>query len=553
MEKIKYHIYFGSHDANNLRQFEKPVIVFSPSSDKWNDFALRTRFTYKVVGITDETTSGEVHLAFLKDETTGDSDSPAELVEKLIRRSPNHLLPAKDLPGFYSMQFNLKTYREIVRQRGPAGAEEFLLAINDLVALKRTPRLPPWFSEATQSSQFKLAFMRDAEAFFAFHNAGSILGGLELESLRGISNRLRLEFQLPAFRNPHVLEFGFEYDSELPKRIAVVIGKNGVGKSQTLAHFAKSLLYGDRRLTDGDGKPPLIHRLLAVSSPGETRNTFPGPRKRSPIDYHRIILGRNSYGSGQSGLGDALVRLARSDETIREKGRWNLFCDAVAVVAPVNEIVVRFRKLKNSRSSHAEDPISLANLRHGGEQERLERLGNVDSRADVFRSINGQIFPFSSGQLTFIRFAAQACLHIENGTMVLFDEPETHLHPNYISDFVRLLDKLLADTGSFAILATHSAYLVREVPRSQVLVVRQSSAGVIEASPPRLKTLGADIGAISFFVFGDELYGKLLRDFRDQFDGSPSQANQTLAQLEGELSSEAVMYLRRELIAKKEK
>jgi energy-coupling factor transporter ATP-binding protein EcfA2 len=155
--------------------------------------------------------------------------------------------------------------------------------------------------------------------------------------------------------------------------------------------------------------------------------------------------------------------------------------------------------------------------------------------------------------MTFVRFAAEACLHIENGTLLLFDEPETHLHPNYITQFVRLLDELLVLSGSFAILATHSAYFVREVPRSQVLVLRESAPGRIDISSPRLKTLGADIGAISFFVFGDELYGRLLRSFQEHFDGDAAKAHQILEQLEGELSSEAVMYLRRELITKREK
>jgi energy-coupling factor transporter ATP-binding protein EcfA2 len=192
-------------------------------------------------------------------------------------------------------------------------------------------------------------------------------------------------------------------------------------------------------------------------------------------------------------------------------------------------------------------------MRNGGEQQRLERWGNVDARADVFRSVNGEVFPLSSGQLTFIRFAAQACLHIENGTMVLCDEPETHLHPNYISDFVRLLDKLLAETGSFAILATHSAYFVREVARSQVIVLRQTENKKVEVLTPRLRTFGADIGEISHFVFEDELFGNLVRQVRHQLKSNPSQAAKYLNSLERELSVEAWMSLSREVPRKEEK
>ena len=50
---------------------------------------------------------------------------------------------------------------------------------------------------------------------------------------------------------------------------------------------------------------------------------------------------------------------------------------------------------------------------------------------------------------------------------------------------------------------------MREVPRSQVIVLRQDVNNLIEWVTPRLKTLGADIGEISQFVFGDELFGRL--------------------------------------------
>jgi energy-coupling factor transporter ATP-binding protein EcfA2 len=197
--------------------------------------------------------------------------------------------------------------------------------------------------------------------------------------------------------------------------------------------------------------------------------------------------------------------------------------------------------------SGRQQPIPLADMRNGGEQHRLERWGSVDSRADVFRAVDGELFPLSSGQLTFIRFAAQVCLYIENGTMVLIDEPETHLHPNLISDFVSLLDTLLMDTGSFAILATHSAYFVREVIRSQVIVLREGKDKQIEAVTPRLKTLGADIGAISFFVFSDELYGRLLRDISTRLSKGGASATKLFDRLEQDLPPEAFMYLRREL------
>ncbi len=245
MDGTKYHIYFSNTHSERWRDLELPAIVFSPSADSWNDFAFRTRFTYIAYNSQGELTPGEVHLAFLGETA---ENSSVEHVERKVGKPNSHILPAKEFPPFYSMHHDMRAYREIVNKCGPDSAEEILLAMNDLVAVKRVSRLPNWFVDATSSRQFKLAFMRNAETFFAFHNAGSILGGLEKETLAGISNRLRLEFKLLAFQNSHILDFSFEHDSVLPKRIAIVIGKNGVGKSQALSHFAKALLLGDQNL-----------------------------------------------------------------------------------------------------------------------------------------------------------------------------------------------------------------------------------------------------------------------------------------------------------------
>ena len=551
MDNRKYFVYFGSQPHEEFPDFRLPAILFSPLINKWEDPSFRTRFVYKVIEEnSNQHFTGEVQLAFLEAEPTELGQSQTTWVNQLLGGEQGLVLSADELPIYFTMHQDMKAYREVVGWRGPEEAENMLLAMNDLVAVKRLPRPPPWLAEATRSRQFRLEFMHQSETFFAFHNAGSILGGLEQESLKGISERLRLEFKLPAFDGPHVIEYEFEHESDLPKRIAIMIGENGVGKSQALAHFTKSLLAGDEKLRDGNGQPPRINRLLAVSGPGETRYTFPGPRKKSRIIYNRIYLSKNWLGDRQSSLGSALVRLARSTEAIKGKNRWDMFCEAASVIAPLNEVVVRVQKQTISTGQPAaliDEFYSLAEMRKGGEKQRLERWADIDSVADVFRHVNGEVFPLSSGQLTFIRFTAQACLHIENGTMVLVDEPETHLHPRYITDFVRLLDRLLAETGSFAILATHSAYFVREVARSQVIVLREVNPGRINVVTPRLRTFGADIGEISHFVFGDRLFGKLVEQVRDRLKRSPNEAARYLKSLEGELSAEAWMNLSREI------
>jgi len=185
-------------------------------------------------------------------------------------------------------------------------------------------------------------------------------------------------------------------------------------------------------------------------------------------------------------------------------------------------------------------------LRHflygGGEQDKLTWWANVDPNAEPKISRNGEYFSLSSGQLTFFRFALLCCLYIENGSFVLLDEPETHMHPNMIATFIGLLDQFLKLTVSQALIATHSAYIVREVPTEQVLVLSVEEDEV-QTNRPRLPTFGATVDSISQFVFNEDTETRLTEKLYNRLKG------ENFADYEYELSNElslsALMRLKR--------
>jgi predicted ATP-binding protein involved in virulence len=108
----------------------------------------------------------------------------------------------------------------------------------------------------------------------------------------------------------------------------------------------------------------------------------------------------------------------------------------------------------------------------------------------------------SSGEVAMLRFTAQSIAAIETGSLLLLDEPETHLHPKYISDLIAVLYSLLEATKSIAIIATHSSYIVREASRENVKVLSLKDS-ILSFDTPRMQTFGASIDTISQFAFGD--------------------------------------------------
>nr|WP_244646863.1 AAA family ATPase [Sphingomonas sp. CFBP 8760] len=138
------------------------------------------------------------------------------------------------------------------------------------------------------------------------------------------------------------------------------------------------------------------------------------------------------------------------------------------------------------------------------EQRNLQLYARIDTDRPPVVLAGLRARNLSSGEVALLRFAAYSVASLRRGTIFLFDEPETHLHPNYISQFMEMLDRLLEGSGSIALIATHSAYVVREVPSRRVrMITRDADDDTIMIDPPTLQTFGASIDTISQFVFGD--------------------------------------------------
>lgn len=520
-------------------------VVIVPADTTWNDFGYRIRCSFEAC-ISRETSvvSGDMFIGFLPpgDEPEGEFFKKRLSLFEIVEQSGAEFVGAEFAPPFFTMLPDLKGYRHLVDKIGPRGADLLLRSVKDLVVYKATSS--PWVEMALATDIFKFGFMRNSEPFYAFNNADSVLGGLAFEDFSSISKSLDLSFVMDGVPAPYNIKFRFLTQDIVPRRINILIGKNGLGKSQALKNFCRAaLMYGDEglRLSDvdnGNGRP-MISRVLAIATPGETRNTFPPERKKDQkLFYRRLNLTRGGRSALFRSVGDALVQLARNEEFVGEKSRWYLFVEALKKSLPVDSIVV---PLKGGEFS------SLIDFADGGEQRCLERWANVDPSVEIGLQISGHVYPLSSGQLAFFKLALLCCLYIENGSFVLMDEPETHLHPNLISEFVDMLDYLLEQTGSHAIIATHSAYFVREVPREQVHVFQQASDGAVNIDPPRLKTFGATVDSISQFVFGEDVDVRLIDKLYERVKGRSFESVD--AELSEQLSLAALMDLRRRMEA----
>lgn len=110
----------------------------------------------------------------------------------------------------------------------------------------------------------------------------------------------------------------------------------------------------------------------------------------------------------------------------------------------------------------------------------------------------------SSGHAVVLLTISRLVARVEEKTLILLDEPESHLHPPLLSAFTRALSTLLHNRNGVAIVATHSPVVLQEVPRSCVHIITRSRLSM-HAERPRIETFGENVGSLTREVFGLEV------------------------------------------------
>lgn len=492
-----YEIIFGSSAyVVNINKSSKYINIY-PDKNNFNDFGLDSKV---FIDIVDKEINKNISLpgfiGFIEDYKDLNGKYALDAISKNIEKL-SHL---NEKPYFFfTMLRELKDYRELVENYGVEEANKILFAINDITLTVRDSESQRYKNVALGTDIFNKSFIRNSESYFAYKNSSSVLKGLNYESVGLLSKNITLsskEVQHP------ILSFNFDHHSELPKRVSILIGENGVGKSQLLRKIALAAIKGTDEISECDEAENtinrvLINRLLAFSPTNESKSVFPSDKIiKSKIWYRRFSLNRTPSRRNDINTNDIIIELARSNENIRELSRFEIFEKAISNLRNYFELAL---PLKDSNRQ----PLYIRDLNDYSEERRLQNFRAVDLSKDPVRYIQGKSHPLSSGEISFIRFCSQICANIENGTLVLLDEPETHLHPAFINKFFAILDTLLSLTGSSAIIATHSVYFIREVFKEQVTVLRKGENGILQLEKPRLSTFGANIGNISYFVFGE--------------------------------------------------
>lgn len=432
--------------------------------DGWNDHLYYTLFVARL-RMSDSATIelGEVKI-MKSSQAEGIEERPFQKLKAGAK------IPSSMLRYICSLSPSDKYYNRLAKL-------ELDLARSVLSALKDASFLPDVRLTFQEQKCFQVSLLREAAARELLDAAGTPFGA-EQQLISAFTAKVRLE----GASAPH--EFFFDFYSEIgaPRRIQSVVGMNGVGKTQVMARlammmsrFSKQSLKDNRSTLQGEdviSPVPSIYGVVAVSFSAFDEFERPTQLQGEKFKY--------SYCGLQTNRG-------------RLKTKGDLLEDIKATLSGLPD--EKRALLKNVLGS-------------------VVRVEDLDAFIDEPEKNKRLYDRLSSGQCLALNCIFHIISRIERRTLILFDEPELHLHPQLLMGLLNALGEILESQDSFAIIATHSPLVIQQLPMECVHVIRRDRMTPIIVKPI-FQTFGESLSELTKFVFSST---EADRDYRSIVD-----------------------------------
>jgi energy-coupling factor transporter ATP-binding protein EcfA2 len=302
----------------------------------------------------------------------------------------------------------------------------------------------------------------------------------------------------------------------LPRRIIAVIGRNGSGKSTLLSRIARVAFAApsDRARPEirmiGAFEPTSVGftKIIAISYSAFDNFIAPGLYESEL----RQIANDIERGSGRyihAGLRDIVAEVRDDIAALEQRA---LPGDERALLTGLDRRTST--KLKSLTQLADEFGRLIEEIVANGDNALLDAalaplfadpsFADIDSdeRAPLLGSNPREAFlGWSTGHKIALHVIASLVAHATRKSLILFDEPEMHLHPPLIAALMHAIRIVFEQKDAFAIIATHSPVILQETLARHVRIVRRSS-DIFEILAPNLETFGENVGTLTYDAFG---------------------------------------------------
>lgn len=475
-----------------------PPNSFILSTDPWDDAGYETKFHMSYKDMKSQTKFiGEVKIGFLGQK----KKSGAELYEDATRRVLYESFEKLE-PKFFSLGQSPDYYEKLRK----IFKEDTLIVLDSLNDLSLKPNNLSKFEEQPVMISSLLRSVTKWQIKNQF-----------FQIIKGRNKLTNFNFNFN-YKNKK-LKFKIKAQSNPPTNIHALIGRNGAGKTTILNEMLDDIL-----LNNGESKFETFQDFDSYQDINE--NFF---SKAIYISYN--VFGeyvpsnsnsdsdRFSYIGLKEKNGD-VVTIKNIDILHKE------FTKSLEIINSSSSLEKMFVKvLKNISESY--DNAIIGELT-GSKRKKPSEI--------KFKEL-------SSGHAIVLLVIVNLIANVTEKTLILFDEPETHLHPPLLSALVRAINFILTEKNGICIFATHSPVLVQEVPKSCVQVVRRVGDSV-SISRPVIESFGENVSTLTHEIFSLEVKNSgFYKLMKKNFENMGGDVEEIIEEFNDELGSEAVSLL----------
>ncbi len=420
--------------------FPSFVLVFN---DDWNDYAYYTWFCLYYFDVNEKRHQiGEFKLMRLGAENT------YNVIEKSFDGPLGDDYCSLGLePSYYSKIYSL--------------FKETTIANELLDSLRDCAYNPTIYEEFFDDNCFKNSLLREDSSDEAMQQALFLLGGNDKIAAYSFNLHFAPEYLRGAYTDWGVRLL---YDAPPFMRLVGLIGNNGVGKTQMLKILIRYLVND----VPAPVSLPLFRSCLVISST-PFDHYEEGIPKKTRIPFMHFSLEQSLSNTGDQILN--CIKTIYQRPLIHRKSMIQVYKEAVDT--QLGKEIGAFLTYNDKEDSY-------------------------DLNEDYLLS---EIQVMSSGQLHILNLLSFIHAHIHFSSLLVIDEPEVHLHPQIIVNFMTMLGSILNKFRSYAIIATHSPLVVREMVGQNVYLMRMLDGGIPNVSKVAFETFGGDATELYMNIF----------------------------------------------------
>ena len=393
---------------------------------------------------------------------------------------------------YFSLGQSTKYYNNIRNLPGDLG-QDILANIRDIVSH------PEIIEEIKNEQVFSVSLLREISL--------SLVKGQFFRALTGAAERTNFNFR---FMRPESdtqggvsLDFMVSVESTPSTNIHAIIGRNGVGKTTLLNGMIESItkrtnsskFINLQSTPESEISADYFSSLVSVSfsafDPFSPPEDQPDPAKgtcyfyiglkdaASPERHRTIPALRADCAKSLSGCFQNESKTKRWKNAIEKLGSDENFA-----AMKLTQLHTVYQRVRGQRKNEQADSAIF-----------LEQYA---------KEIEKFLSRMSSGHAIVLLTITRLVDQVQEKTLVLIDEPESHLHPPLLSAFIRALSDLLHYQNGVAVIATHSPVVLQEIPRLCAWKIYRVGKDVSVARP-RIETFAENVGRLTSEVFSLEV------------------------------------------------